>query len=277
MAPIRQLDFNSAGGRGDAHPLKLYFLYHALSETPSNYAYTLSADQFQDHISLFAGIRAAGDPSLLPEVTFDDGHRSNIEMALPILQAHNLSAHFFVTVGWTGKKIGYMGWTDLKILRDCGQQIGAHGWSHSFLTECNHRELRQELFASRLQLEDKLGVEIRTMACPGGRYDHRVIAACKEAGYQRVYTSVPELENRPPAFLVGRVNAHSMMTAQHVHELMLPGSKALRRLKRDYLAKAIAKKLLSDRIYDRLWWKLTHSPGKVNTEFDADEDSARHQ
>ena len=256
---------------------RLFFIYHAVSEAPTNCGYTLSVEQFQNHASLFANVRASGSPSLLPEVTFDDGHVSAVKLVLPILKAFNLTAHFFITVGWTGKKAGYMEWADLRMLRDCGQQIGAHGWSHTFLTDCSPSKLKEELLTSRLELEDKLGKEIRTMACPGGRYSHRVIAACKEAGYQRVYTSVPEPEDPFPSFLVGRVNANSMMTTEIVHGLMLHGSKGLLKLRRRYLAKAIAKKLLTDRLYDRLWWRFTRKPGKANTEFDADEDSACHQ
>lgn len=278
MAPSRRLESTPFGEEsGCCYPPILYFLYHALSTAPSNNSYTLTADQFQAHATFFVDARNDGLPYFRPEVTFDDGHISNLNLALPILEAHNLTATFFITVGWTDRKSGYLGWSDLKLLQASGQQIGAHGWSHTFLTECSANKLNQELLASRLTLEDKLGTEIRSMALPGGRYNHRVVDACKEAGYQRVYTSVPEPEMPFHSFLVGRINARCDMTLEDIREFMLPDGKALRRLKRRYRAKDILKRLLTNRLYDRLWWKLTDNAGEEETAIGADEYSARYQ
>jgi peptidoglycan/xylan/chitin deacetylase (PgdA/CDA1 family) len=277
MGPNQQQKVSSQREESCGQLSRLFFLYHALSETPNDYSYTLTTGQFRAHAALWAEIRAGGSPCFWPELTFDDGHISNLKLALPILRAYDLTAQFFITAGWTGRKRGYLGWSDVRILLDCGQQIGAHGWSHAFLTECNHDELKQELLASRLMLEDKLGIEIRTMACPGGRYNRRVVAACKEAGYNRVFTSVPEAEQQFSSFLAGRVNARSEMTAEQLRALVTPGGKALRTLKRQYFAKEITKKLLTNRIYDRLWWKFSKNPENAETDFEADEDSARYQ
>jgi len=257
MVSSRSSDSKPGGEQCGRSTPRLHFLYHSLSKTRSSYSYSLDVEQFRAHASLFAEVRNAGHLSFWPELTFDDGHISNLELALPILRTYNLTAQFFITVGWTDTKPGYLGWSELRQLQNSGQQIGAHGWSHMFLTECNHNELKHELLASRLMLEDKLGIEIRTMALPGGRYNHRVVAACKEAGYRRVYTSVPEAEKRFSSFLVGRVNAWSEMTVNNLRDLMLPEGAALRWLKYRYRAKDITKRLLSNRIYDRLWWKLT--------------------
>lgn len=278
MIQSARSDFISGRERsGGGHSPGLHFLYHALSKADSDCSYTLTAEQFQAHASLFAELRDCRCSCFWPEITFDDGHISNLKLALPILESQNLTATFFITVGWTGRKPGYLGWQDLKVLLASGQKIGAHGWSHSFLTECSHVELERELLASRLMLEDKLGVEISTMAFPGGRYNRRVVAACKEAGYQRVYTSVPEPEKRYSPYLVGRVNARSEMTIEDVRDLMLPHSKSLRSLKRLYYAKGIAKILLTNRLYDRLWWKFIKHPGREKTDRLIDEDSACYQ
>jgi peptidoglycan/xylan/chitin deacetylase (PgdA/CDA1 family) len=261
----------------DRSPLpKLYFLYHELSEAPSRSPYSLTTKQFHAHASVFAEMRTDGNQCFWPEVTFDDGHSSNLTLALPILREYGLGAMFFITVGWIDRKAGYLGWADLKILRDSGQQFGSHGWSHAFLTDCRDDQLRREVLDSRLMLEDKLGVEIRTMACPGGRFNSRVISACKDAGYLRVYTSVPEPERLSSSFLVGRVNAHPMMRAEDVRELIAPDGKALRNLKRRYRVKAALKSLLTDRVYDALWWKLAGNREVEATDLVADEDSPRN-
>ena len=110
-----------------------------------------------------------------PEVTFDDGHISNFEFALPILQSRAIRAWFFITVGWTGRRPGYMGWNELRKLHQAGHVIGAHGWTHTLLTHCSARRLHSELVDARLTLEDKLGASVTSMSLPGGRYNRHVL------------------------------------------------------------------------------------------------------
>jgi peptidoglycan/xylan/chitin deacetylase (PgdA/CDA1 family) len=276
VKPIQSPVLDLAEAHSDARRRRLYFLYHHISGSECAHAYTLTVEQFRAHLSVFVETRGV-DCSLWPEVTFDDGHISNLDLALPLLQAHDLTAKFFVTVGWTGRRAGYLGWQDLRALRDAGHQIGAHGWSHRFLTQCGDEDLKRELLTSRLVLEDKLGIEVTSMACPGGRYDRRVISACRTAGYQRVYTSVPEMERFPQSFLVGRVNVHSGMGTEQIRQLASPSGKVLSRLRRRYLAKRIAKTLLSDRIYDTLWWMFAGNGGGTKGDPERDDDSARYQ
>jgi len=277
MAPISEHpEFNASEPRSDGQAPKLHFLYHALSEGLSGASYTLTVDQFRSHVCVFKSARNHDGFIFWPDVTFDDGHISNLKQGLPVLEEYGFSAQFFITVGWTGKRKGYMGWSDLRMLAERGQTIGSHGWSHSFLTDCSQRELNQELVASRLMLEDKLGIEVRTMACPGGRYSKRVLAACKEAGYSRVYTSAPQIQKNLSEFLVGRVNARSNMTADVVSQLLLPHSKALHTLERRYFLKKLAKNLLTNRLYDALWWKFNSQRG-ADTDLERDEDIARYQ
>ena len=232
---------------------RLYLLYHELRPTPSQYSYLVEPAVFQKHIDLFAQLRTDENPGPWPELTFDDGHGSNFEYALPILQSRNLKARFFITVGWTGQKPGYMGWKELRLLHEAGQPIGAHGWTHKLLTHCTEEELRTELGSARLTLEDKLGAAITTMSLPGGRYNRRVLAACEEAGYTEVYTSIPRTEAAPIGPLVGRLNIRGDMTLEWISSLFQPDSNVLTGLGRQYQLKAAAKTLLGDRLYEKLW------------------------
>ena len=123
---------------------RLYLLYHELRSSRSAYSYVLETAEFEKQISLFQKLRENGLSTLRPEVTFDDGHISNFEFALPILETHALKAWFFITVGWTNRRAGYMGWQQLRELHQAGQQIGAHGWTHTLLTHCSARRLHSE-------------------------------------------------------------------------------------------------------------------------------------
>jgi peptidoglycan/xylan/chitin deacetylase (PgdA/CDA1 family) len=253
-------------------PLRqLYLLYHELRPTETSYSYVVGTAAFEKQADLFVRLQKNGPQGLLPQITFDDGHVSNFEFALPILQSRNLIAHFFITVGWTGKKKGYMGWSELQSLHQAGQLIGAHGWSHTLLTHCNEGQLLTELNTAKLTLEDKLGAAITTMSLPGGRYNRRVLAACENAGYTQIFTSIPRAEPIPPGSMIGRLNIRGDMSLEWIASLLQPGSNVLIGLERQYQRKETAKKILGDRLYEKLWAILN----RKETETDMGGDAAQ--
>jgi hypothetical protein len=236
---------------------RLYLLYHELRAGGSEYSYVIDSSLFERHVDLFVKLRAAADAAcgagLWPEVTFDDGHLSNFALAAPVLQARGVTAHFFITVGWTGTKAGYMGWAELRALQSAGHAIGAHGWSHKLLTHCSEAELQKELGGARRALEDGLGAAVTTMSLPGGRYNRRVLAACTAAGYAQVYTSEPRAEVMPLGATVGRLNIRGDAQVEWMERLLDPESGVLQGLERKDRMKAAAKRLLGDTLYARLW------------------------
>ncbi len=259
-------------------PRSLYLLYHELRSRRSDYTYVVEAAEFEKHIDLYLKLRATPGAALSPEVTFDDGHSSNFELALPILQSRGLKAWFFITVGWTGQRSGYMGWQDLRSLHQAGQRIGAHGWSHALLTHCNPRQLHSELVDARLTLEDKLGTSITAMSLPGGRFNKTILAAIQEAGYSQIFTSIPRPEPEPAGLTVGRINIRGDMSLKWIASLFQPGSPLLSSLERQHRRKATAKLVLGDRMYEKLWALLNRSEPDTNArEATASEDSPHHQ
>jgi peptidoglycan/xylan/chitin deacetylase (PgdA/CDA1 family) len=216
----------------------------------------IDTEKFSRHVDLFAQMRKAENGGLWPEITFDDGHLSNYEYAMPALLSRGLIARFFITVGWTESRPGYMGWRELRALHESGQIVGAHGWSHTLLTQCSPQKLDKELRSTRLLLEEKLGTSITTMSLPGGRYNQRVLAACRQAGYKQIFTSIPKAEAVPSGLMVGRLNVRRDMTVEWFRNLLQPGSGTLRGLERQYAIKEAAKRLLGDRLYEKLWGLL---------------------
>lgn len=232
---------------------KLFLLYHEVRNGPSNYSYVMQSEQFQKHLEVFAILRNAGGHRLWPEVTFDDGHISNHDIAAPLLTSHNIAAYFFVTVGWIGTRQGHMGWTELCALKDAGHIIGAHGWSHTLLTQLRDRELERELLQSRQTLEDKLGTSVNVMSLPGGRKDSRVLAACSAAGYTNVFTSVPAPALLPLTPTVGRLNVLAGMHTGWLEQILDPATGILASMERKQRIKDVAKSLMGDRMYEKLW------------------------
>jgi len=257
---------------------RLYLLYHELRRGRSKYSYVTDNVEFEKQLALFARMRDLKDGGLWPEVTFDDGHVSNFEYALPILQSQGLKAWFFITVGWTGRRTGYMGWQELRALHQAGQIVGAHGWSHALLTHCGASGLHRELVDARLTLEDKLGTSITTMSLPGGRYNRRILTACYEAGYTQIFTSIPRAEPDPAGPTVGRLNIRGDMSLEWITKLLRPGSNLLSGLERQYQIKAAAKSLLGDSLYEKIWALLNRKESETDMrEAPASEDSAHHQ
>jgi Polysaccharide deacetylase len=248
---------NSQNGSNSAErariPRRLFLLYHELRANAAQYSYVTNVAQFERHADLYARLREAKDAAMWPEITFDDGHLSDLELAAPVLEARGLRAIFFITVGWTGTKPGYMGWDELRALDRSGHAIGAHGWSHKLLTHCSDRELQTELNEARNTLEDKLGISITTMSLPGGRYNRRVLAACEQAGYTTIYTSIPRAETLSLSATVGRLNILGDVQLEWIERLFQPEDTLLADLGQRCRRKEAVKKLLGDRLYAKLW------------------------
>lgn len=244
-----------------ASPAVLPLLYHELRPGDSAYTYALSCSRFAQQLAFFAQIAATQPEWYRPLLTFDDGHRSNYEHALPLLQQHGAAAHFFITVGWMGNRADSMTWQQVRALHDAGQQVGAHGWSHALLTHCSAVELDRELRSARERLEDGLGTPVTSMSLPGGRANAAVMAACRAAGYTRVWNSAPGAESLPLGPVVGRFNVLSGMSDAWLASLLDSHSGVLRGVQRKHRLKSAGKQLLGDRMYARLWALLNRSEG----------------
>jgi peptidoglycan/xylan/chitin deacetylase (PgdA/CDA1 family) len=260
------------------HTKVLHLLYHELRPAKSEYSYVIETGEFEKHSDLFVRARSEASSMLWPEITFDDGHLSNFEFALPILQSRGLQARFFITVGWTGQKPGYMGWEDLRSLHKAGQFIGAHGWSHTLLTHCSKKDLLTELATARLMLEDKLGTSITTMSLPGGRSNPQVINACLEAGYTHIYTSTPKSESLPLDSTVGRLNILRNMTLDQISAILATNGTALPKLHFLSRIKTAAQSLMGDALYEKLWAISNRKEtDPIPAEAAENEDPAHHQ
>ena len=239
----------------DAAMKSLHFLYHELRPEKSRYSYVTPCEEFEEHCALFARLLGSQpEGTLRPEITFDDGNRSDVEYALPALERHGLTATFFITAGWTGKRAGFLDWTQVRALHLAGHRIGAHGMNHKLLTACSQVELQEELQGAKKLLEDGIGAEVPLMSLPGGRANRRVLRACQHAGYRQVFTSAPRaeaMEHSPRS--VGRVNLLSGTSLEWMDMVLRPETGALARLQRAHGLKTAAKLVLGDRLYAWMW------------------------
>ncbi|UWQ16057.1 polysaccharide deacetylase family protein (plasmid) [Aliiroseovarius sp. M344] len=163
-------------------------------------------------------------------ITFDDGNRSDISIALPALLDRGLTARFFVLTGRLDQP-GSLGSQDLRKLIDAGMKIGSHGIDHVAWPSLSDAELNKELVASRTQLETICGQPITEAGIPFGRYDRRVIAALKSAGYQTIWTSDGG-HMGSDGFIKARTSLRGNMSASELSDALnavMPLAKKLRR------------------------------------------------
>lgn len=188
-------------------------------------------------------------------ITFDDGHVSQYDHGFSVLQELSMKATFFVTSGWTGKRPGYMTWKQLAELARYGHEVQSHGWSHTLLTQCSAKELQIELLRSKRDLEDHLGAKVNAISLPGGRWNSRVLEACRESGYEQVFTSDPWMvsEDVMGLQIAGRWMVTRNMSAQRIHLLLKGKGAALYLLRARHFVKETAKLMLGDSAYRSLW------------------------
>jgi hypothetical protein len=92
--------------------------------------------------------------------------------------------------------------------------------------------------------------------------NRRVLDACRRAGYQQIFTSVPRAEISDNVTLVGRVNVYSDTTTEWLQNLLSPGSNVIQRMERHYRFKQAVQSALGDRLYGKLWAILNRAdPG----------------
>jgi peptidoglycan/xylan/chitin deacetylase (PgdA/CDA1 family) len=115
-------------------------------------------------------------------LTFDDGNADTFDLAYPILDSMDLRGVAYVVANRTGAE-GFMSETDLQALSAAGWEIGSHSMSHVDLTQGGPTLWRQEILASRLDLEAVLGVPVLSFAYPFGMSTPEIIAKVAEYGY----------------------------------------------------------------------------------------------
>ncbi len=120
-------------------------------------------------------------------ITFDDGHKSDL-IAAEMMEGCGYRGVFYVPVEHLDRE-SFLSRNDVKGLSAQGFLIGSHGLTHQPLTNHSEPKLWEELYRSRLSLEDLIGSTVRDLALPFGRYTERILAMAKAAGYERIMTS----------------------------------------------------------------------------------------
>lgn len=163
--------------------------------------------------ALAACMRGAGPcPLRAVALTFDDGYADAFTTALPIVRRHGFVATFYIVSGFVGQP-GYMGWEEIRALRDAGMEIGAHSISHPDLTGLGLEELRVQVGQSGALIAAEIGQPVVSFCYPGGRFSDTVVAVTREAGYTSATTTIQDGPQSDP-FTLPRLRISGDLTLE---------------------------------------------------------------
>ena len=146
-------------------------------------------------------------------VTFDDGWKSQYEVAWPIMKKYGYPFTLFIyTEGVRGGSLGggeAITWEQLADLRDNGVDIQAHTATHQDLREGHNvtviepggkrgrkkltgadyeKWVQNEVAGCKELLEQRLGIKVNCFAVPFGNYNEHVKELARNAGYEAMFT-----------------------------------------------------------------------------------------
>ena len=184
----------------------------------------LHAEGFQalrlaDFLAFTTGRRQLPRKSVL--LTFDDGYKSFVQYARPILKDYGYGATLFVYSDFLGGGSA-LSWQDLRALTEQGFDVQAHSKSHGNLRRAEGES--EAAYAKRIEAElafphtlftKHLGRPSTVLAYPFGEMDDELLPYVAKFGYSAAFT-VRRQSN--PAFVsplrISRAQIYSEMTAK---------------------------------------------------------------
>jgi peptidoglycan/xylan/chitin deacetylase (PgdA/CDA1 family) len=121
-------------------------------------------------------------------ISFDDGYASQYQHARATLDRLHWPGVLNLEVHNVGEKGGLSRGQVERLVRD-GWEIAAHTLTHPDLTTVDAAQLRREVAGSRRWLQHAFDVPVRFFCYPSGRYDARVEAAVRAAGFAGATTT----------------------------------------------------------------------------------------
>lgn len=147
--------------------------------------YWICADRFRRILDQIKHHQAKGRRV---QITFDDGNRSDLEIAVPELRARALIGHFFVLTGRCNDP-SYLSQDEIRHLSSSEMFVGLHGQDHLDWRRVDADTLDIETHFARKTLEGITCQTIDSVAIPFGGYNRRVIKTLKTANFTAIYTS----------------------------------------------------------------------------------------
>ncbi len=154
-------------------------------------------------------------------ITIDDAFRSANENALPELIRRKIPVAVFVSpdllettpewITFDGDELANERVVSADVVKSWPKDlvtVGSHTLTHPWLPTSTEEDARAEIAESRARLTQLLGSETKLFSFPYGAFNDRLIRMCRDAGYKRVFTSLPDLAFTDAGeFVTGRLKA----------------------------------------------------------------------
>lgn len=246
-------------------------LYHSVLDDPApKYApWAIGTALFAEHLEVikdsgrevisFAKLadylsRGIDIPKNSVVITFDDGLRDFATNAWPLLDFHDMEATLYVTAGYIGGRskwledldAGQMNMLDtagLQELYSAGLDIGSHSMTHPQLDVLSRKKAWDEIYMSKVILENILGNKVTSFAYPHGYHDEAVKKMVQRAGYRSAAAVRNGLShNDDDPFAISRYTILGNCTTQQLQAVLsgdgvsrtTPGEKISTKLWRTY-------------------------------------------
>jgi peptidoglycan/xylan/chitin deacetylase (PgdA/CDA1 family) len=144
-------------------------------------------------------VQTGGGPRDLA-ITFDDGLKSTLTNAAPILTEYGVPWSQFVVSDWADGRHPFdddamLSWDEIAQLAAAGTEIGSHSVTHPNFGWLDASATIDELDRSRRTIEARLGITPASFAIPLGQsanWTTQASNAARDAGYTTVYAQAEE-------------------------------------------------------------------------------------
>lgn len=194
-------------------------MLHDLNTTDSAAdLYSLPISQFESGISAVAKWITTNARNFVPlshsptpgvAVTFDDGYKSTLTLAAPILSSLGIPFHVFVTKSYIeGDDPRFLRPAEIKELSAIpGVTVGVHGVTHQRLTELRPQQIHDELAHSKDWLEQLTGISVTSLSYPHGDFNPEVSEIAKSCGLKTAACSrIGTFTDTHQAFAIPRID-----------------------------------------------------------------------
>ena len=184
----------------------LVLMYHRVDVSspadPTSQALTVSPEQFDAEMAVLAreGLEAISVDQYVLRlrlheptdhvvlVTFDDGYSDQYLYAVPILARYGYSATFFVNTASIGRH-NHLSWEQLRVMKDDGMSIEAHGVDHVDLAALPPARQAFEIGHCVAALREHLGEAVVAFAYPSGAFDAATMRIVADSGMTFGFTT----------------------------------------------------------------------------------------
>ncbi|MGE3911707.1 MAG: polysaccharide deacetylase family protein [Chloroflexota bacterium] len=133
-------------------------------------------------------------------ITFDDGLRSTLTTAAPILAEYGVPWSLFVVSDWADGDHTFedgvmLRWSEIEKVAALGAEIGSHSVTHPNFSWLSPEQTLDELARSRRTIEQRLGIAPTSFAIPlgqSGNWPEVAAEAARQVGYTTVYAQAEE-------------------------------------------------------------------------------------